>query len=331
MSKRKTFDFAHDKTDKIIAKVEKKVSKEYAKAVKQTTEKMDKYLKGFAKEDAKMLAKLKAGEITQKQYVTWRKNAMMTGKHWTDMRHTLAVDYANAERISKSIVTGHMPEVYALNCNYATYEIERDIQMSTSFTLYSREAAEKIIRDDPQILPGIGKRMKRKIAEGKAVKWQEGRIQSAILQSILQGESIPKMAKRICTEVGETSRASSIRYARTAATNVENAGRMEAYRRAERKGISLKKTWIATLDNRTRHWHRELDGQTRKLDEPFENDFGEIMAPGDPKAHGANIWNCRCTMISQIEGFERDVSDLDLRANSNLGDMSYEEWRGHHE
>lgn len=326
MKKRK-FDFAHEETDRMLDEIEEKVSKEYAKAVKETTKKMESYLEGSKVRDAKKLADLEAGIITKEDYLKWRQGQIMSGERWDEMRKTLAEDYANADKIAKSITNGYMADVYSLNHSYATYEVEKGAKLSTSYTLYNHDAAERIIRDNPKILPDMGESMKRKIAEGKAVKWQEGRIQSATLQSILQGESIQNMAKRICNEVGETDRKASVRYARTAATSAENAGRMDAYHRAEDMGIKLKKTWIATLDNRTRHWHRELDGQTKDIDEPFENEYGEIMFPGDPDADDANVWNCRCAMITQVEGFERDVEDMDLRADANLGDMSYEEWK----
>lgn len=32
-------------------------------------------------------------------------------------------------------------------------EIEHDSQMSTSYTLYNREAVERLLRDDPDLLP----------------------------------------------------------------------------------------------------------------------------------------------------------------------------------
>ena len=84
---------------------------------------------------------------------------------------------------------------------------------------------------------------------------------------------------------------------------------------------------MAALDKRTRHWHRELDGVIQDVDKPFENDFGKIMYPGDPTADGANIYNCRCTLIAAIKGFERDASNMDDRYNDKLGDMSYDEWK----
>ena len=113
-------------------------------------------------------------------------------------------------------------------------------------------------------------------------------------------------------------------------TSAQNAGRLDAYQRASDMGIKMKKTWVATLDSRTRHDHRVLDGQTVDIDKPFVVNGRKIMSPGDPSADADLIWNCRCTMIAQIDGFERDISDLGLRHNSRLAGMSYEQWeKGH--
>lgn len=321
------FDYAHDETDKLIDKMEKAVSKEYAKAVSETSDKLDKYLKDFAEKDKKNRLLVESGELDKKKYLKWRQEAIMRNKRWESMRDVLAKDYRNADKIAKSIISGYMPEVYAVNRNYTTYSIEKNLKVDTSYTLYNREASERILRDQPKILPDPGKQMRKKLAEGRAIKWQAGQIQSVMLQTILQGESIQNMAKRICTTLGETNKKASIRYARTASTGAENAGRMDAYHRAQDLGIKLKKTWVATLDKRTRHWHRELDGQTVDVDEPFVNEVGEIMYPGDPNADDENIWNCRCTMITQIDGFEKDITDTSIRNDYGLDDMSYEEWK----
>jgi uncharacterized protein with gpF-like domain len=112
-------------------------------------------------------------------------------------------------------------------------------------------------------------------------------------------------------------------------TTAENAGRYDAYKRAEIKGIKMKKTWVATLDSRTRHEHRMLDGVTIPNDEPFMTSYGEIMYPGDPKADPAMIYNCRCTMIAQIQGFERDINaNRVINAYNDDGtQMTYAEWK----
>ena len=32
-------------------------------------------------------------------------------------------------------------------------------------------------------------------------------------------------------------------------------------------------------------------------------------------------------MVQQIEGFENDLSDMSIRNDSKIGDMSYDEWK----
>ena len=323
-------DTGHKETDDLLEEMEEKLRKEYRQAVKETQAKAEDYFKRFAAKDEKWRARVEAGEVTEKEWLEWRKGQFLVGQRWEEMRDTLAQDYHNANVMARSVVNGYMPEVYALNHNYATFEVEKGSKLDTSYTLYDRQTVERIARDNPEILPPPGKNMKAKIAANKDIAWQEGQIQSATMQAILQGESIDGMAKRICRDLGNTDYASAVRYARTATTGAENAGRHDAYQRAQNIGIPVKQTWVATLDGRTRHEHRVLDGQTVGIDEPFEVDGMKIRYPGDPTAPPELVWNCRCTTIAQIEGFERDVTDTDLRHNERLGDMSYEEWKSSH-
>ena len=109
-----------------------------------------------------------------------------------------------------------------------------------------------------------------------------------------------------------------VRYARTAMTSAQNAGRMETLHRAKGMGIQCKKVWLATLDRRTRDSHRNLDGQVRDIDEPFDSDFGKIMFPGDPEGHPGDVYNCRCTLTYQYEDYPADPSTNDR--------LMYEEW-----
>ena len=285
-------DPGHVETDKLLAEMEKKVSRVYREAMADTEAKLADYMRRFEIKDEKWRAMVASGEKTAKEYQQWRTGQIMMGKRWTDMRDALAEDYHNANLIARSVVNGYIPEVYAINHNFATYQIERAARVDTSYTLYSRESVERILREEPEILPPPGKRMTARIAAGKDIAWQEGQIQSVTMQGILQGESIPNLSKRIARTMGESNHASTIRYARTAVTGAQNAGRMDAYKRAEDMGIDVQKTWVATLDGRTRHEHRMLDRQTRPVDEPFEVDGYKIMVPGDPSAEGFLIWNC---------------------------------------
>jgi uncharacterized protein with gpF-like domain len=130
------------------------------------------------------------------------------------------------------------------------------------------------------------------------------RINAEVLQGILQGESMDKIAKRIMN-VQEMNKDAAIRSARTIVTGAENKGRQDSYARAEADGIILQKQWLATDDGRTRHWHAELDGQTVEQDGVFSNAVGLIKYPGDPSAHPSNVYNCRCSMRAVVKGFKK--------------------------
>jgi hypothetical protein len=133
------------------------------------------------------------------------------------------------------------------------------------------------------------------------------KINSQVLQGIIQGESIPKIAKRI-RNVQEMNKDAAIRSARTIVTGAENKGRMDSYKRAQDDGIILQKEWLSSNQpGRTRDWHLPGDFESTvvDIDKPFVNSMGEIMFPGDPSADGANVYNCRCSMASVVKGFKK--------------------------
>lgn len=323
-------DVGHEETEAILRKLEKRISEEYKKAEQEVEEKLNEYLRKFQKKDEIKHKALENGLITQKEYDQWLTGQIMMGKRWQEMRDTLAQDFTNANKIAKAMAYNEMPDVFALNHNYGTYQVEHGAMVDTSYTLYDRDTVINLFNDNNEFYHAPGKKVTARINEGLDKAWNKKNVQSCMLQGILQGESIPKMATRLSQSVGEQNRKAAIRNTRTMATGVQNAGRVASYDRAISMGIKVKKQWLAALDNRTRHWHRELDGVSVDNDKPFKNEYGEIMYPGDPSANGANIYNCRCTLIADIAGFENDASDLSLRNTRKLGDMSYEEWKNEH-
>lgn len=323
-------DEGHDETEKILKEIEKRISAEYAQAEKEIAEKLDDYLRKFEVKDKLKQKALANGLITEEEYKQWRIGQVMMGQRWAEMRDSIAQDFTNADQIARSIAFDHMPEVYAINHDYGTFQVEKGSLMDTSYTLYDRHAFEQLVKNEDTFIPAPGRKVSRDIKEGKALAWNKKQVQSVMMQGLIQGESIPKLATRLADTVGESDRKAAIRNARTMTTGVQNAGRMASYDRANKMGIETRKQWLATLDTRTRHWHASLDGAVVDNDEPFVNEFGEIMYPGDPAAAPSNIFNCRCTLIASIKGFERDLSDMNLRRDEKLGDMSYEEWREGH-
>mgnify|MGYP002624425018 FL=1 len=146
-------DAGFEETEKLLKALEKRISKEYKQASEEAQQKLDDYLRRFEIKDRLKKKALDAKLISKHDYTEWRKQQIMVQERWTALRNELAENYHNANKIAKSITKGYMPEVYAINHNYGTYQIERDAGVNTSYTLYNAEAVERLMRDNPQILP----------------------------------------------------------------------------------------------------------------------------------------------------------------------------------
>lgn len=189
-----------------------------------------------------------------------------------------------------------------------------------SYTLYDRHTVERLAKNNPDLLP------KAKINIPKDLAWNKQKINSAVLQGVLQGEDIRKVSKRL-QSVTDMNRHSAVRNARTMMTSAENGGRLDSYIWAEDLGINMEKQWLASLDGRTRHSHAAQDGEHVPVKEEFSNG---LMFPADPDGDPREVCNCRCTMVAVVEETDPSVNPNDVQRNSKLEDMDYEEWLEEH-
>lgn len=322
-------DEAHVQTDKEIAKIERKLRTLYERASKEAQAKADRFFKQFERIDAVKRDLLAKGKISKEEYIEWRKNksGMFTG-YYLPLVNSLAADMTNSNQIAASIVNGHLPDVYANNFNHATYQIEHDTQLDTSFTLYDRQTVERLVRDNPDVIP-----IKPRVDIPKDRLWNKQKINGEITQGILQGDSIPDIVKRL-HKVADMNNVAAVRTARTATTAAENGGRVDSYKRAQDMGIKLRQQWLATLDGRTRDSHRALDGESIPVakDKWHPAKFSNgCRFPGDPQGPGHEIYNCRCTLIADLVGVDQGrIDDLGIRNHRKLGSMSYDEWKEGH-
>ena len=290
-------DKAHDATDEILAGMESRLSAIYDQAHKEIEAKAAAYFAQFEKLDEYKRKLVDAGKITEEEYKQWRRNKLMYGKHWTNLKAQLADEYANVNRTALAYINGELPEVYALNYNDIGAELDDKVK-GYSFELVDAQTVKNIATKNDTLLP-------YKYLNGvKDVRWNTQKVNAAILKGILQGESIPKLAKRL-QSVTNMNKVSAIRNARTTITSAECKGRQDSYEKATQDGIKLKREWISAIDYRTRHAHRLLDGQLADVDKPFKSELGPIMFPGDPSADPANVYNCRCTIAAKVIGFNK--------------------------
>ena len=308
---RKKKDLAEKQTDALLDELEKRIVEEYETALKGVQEKYERFAARFAEEEKEKKKLFDDGKITFNEFMGWKRSKILSGDKYKQLLNTLASDLAMADQKAMSIANGYMPEAYALNFNYTTYEIEMGVNANTGFALYSRETVEKLVKQNEISLP------KRKVDIPLDQQWNRKHLDSAILQGVLQGDSIPKISKRL-QQVTDMDRKASIRNARTMMTGAQNGGRMSAYERAANLGVNIQKEWMATLDSRTRDSHQKMDGERVDWKKPFSN---KLMYPGDPEGDPSEVYNCRCTMVPFYPDFE---SAADKR-------ITYQEWAGQHE
>lgn len=322
-------DRARELTDKELAKLERKITRVYSMARDELQETVTAYFERFKELDEAKKAAMEAGEITREQYLAWRKTTMLRGRRWEALRDKLADRMLRANEVAAAYVNDTTPGVYSLNHNYTAFNLEKN-HGSLDFILFDEQTVRRLIVESPDLLPEYP--AERAVKRGIDLAWSKKQINRTVTSSILQGRSIPNIAKDLMTRVPTMERDSAIRAARTSITSAENGGRQASYQKAAEMGIKVRKRWIATKDGRTRDAHRKLDGQTVDWDEPFTSELGKIRFPGDPTAKPANTWNCRCSLRTvEKEGVEAEprmirVRDPKTGKNVIVNDMTYSEW-----
>lgn len=305
-------DYGSRYTEKRQRLLELRLKRVYTEAQKDLQEKLDSFVAKKERKQQEKLAQVKAGKITEQEYKDWLSGQVFIEKQWkAKVQQATDILYHSNEK-AVSMVRDEQMNVFTENANYQAYQVEKTtgFQNGVSFELYDMATVDRLIQEKPELLP------RSNLKERKDKAWNQGIIANTITQGIIQGATIPQIAKRIARDTASRNSKAMIRYARTAMTGAENAGRMVTMRRAEDMGINVKKQWLATLDRRTRDSHRHLDGQIRKIDEPFESELGEIMYPGDPEAEPGDVYNCRCTLTYIYPDYPSPASER----------IAYDEW-----
>ncbi len=303
-------------SDDELAALIARLTQVYAEAAMDLERKFKQYMSDFARKDAQKQQDLAAGLISDEEYKRWRLGQVLIGKRWREMADTLAADLVKVDQFAMAIVSDTSLDVFAVNHNYGTFEVEQGSLLNTSYTLYNRDTVARLVNETPELLP------LPRVDIPKDLRWNREHLVSAVLQGIMQGESVGKIATRV-QGVAEMDRRAALRNARTMVTCAQNSGRQAAYDRGEKKGIHGVKQWVAAHDERVRASHAAIDGEQVETDKRFSNG---LMYPGDKSGAPAEVYNCRCAMVYR-------VSKVDLSAylkNVPQPAMSYRKWTAIH-
>lgn len=165
-----------------------------------------------------------------------------------------------------------------------------------------QDAAVRAVMTDSKINEGLYEALG---VDAKALKKS---IQREISVGLSSGATYAEITRNISFATGAPlSRAKTI--VRTEGHRVQQASSADARDAAKAQGCSVVKQWDSTLDGKTRDTHRELDGQIRETDKPFESSSGrKARYPGD-FGDPAEDCNCRCVALTRAT-WDLDESEL---------------------
>lgn len=282
-------DYAHIQTDLMLATLEQEIG--------------NLYLQLYRALRKMYLEKYKGKETLTK--------AILHSKEWISFEKALAKRITKTNLLSTQEIQALMPKVYSFNANYAMYEIENGLKIRTAFDLVDESTVKMLLKGKNDVLP-------IRLNTWRDLRWNRQKIHSVVLRGILKGQTNREIAKLFEHVVG-MNKNTALTNARTATTSAENGGRVYSYERAEAMGIELEQEWLATLDGRTRHSHRQLDGEKVKVGGVFSNG---CRYPGDPQGRPEETYNCRCTLVAAIKGIDNSAN-----VRHTTMQQTYEEWK----
>ena len=316
-------DYAHEQTEKILKQIERSVLAVYRGVSKSLADELETLLKRFEAADKEKLLEVESGIITEQEYRIWRQAEIQKQAEYKQVIEKAANIAHNANAAAAEIVNGRLPKIYTLNRNFINYTIDKAI-VSAGFTMgfVDENTIIRLLINKPDLFPQY------KLNKLKDINWNTQKIRETIASGLLQGKPVKDIASDM-QAVANMNKNSAILHARTAATSAQNAGRQDGFKQAEELGVKFKRVWIASLDDRTRESHRDLDGQERATVEPFRSMYGKIMYPGDPTADPRDVWRCRCTLGCRIAGLTergKRVAKIAPGKYETIKYKTYREW-----
>lgn len=133
------------------------------------------------------------------------------------------------------------------------------------------------------------------------------KVVKEILEGSNAGETVDQIAERVddvLTYTGSENWDGRARLiAQTETTRHRNSSLLAHGLLVHRSGRrQLIKGWDTRMDNRERPAHKQANGMTRALTDPFIVGGEEMMFPGDPTGRPDNVCNCRCDLfLKEVE------------------------------
>jgi SPP1 gp7 family putative phage head morphogenesis protein len=149
--------------------------------------------------------------------------------------------------------------------------------------------------DEPAVAHFLSRRAQRFAKRVNETTWEE--LKASLRKGIEGGENITQLEARVLDVMAGRIRSTPETIVRTEVIGAANGGTLEAWKQS---GVVATKTWMATLDSRTRDSHVDAHGQTVPIEADFVVGGARGPAPGQLGVAEEDI-NCRCTMKANLE------------------------------
>ena len=300
-------DAGHEAAEQAIKRMSARLEKIYSGAAKELGGEWKTYLKSLEAE-GEMLKKAideakdeKSKAAAMASYQKYMRLRTVMNERYNSLTEQLAGDISRVNEIAAQYINGQTPEVYAANWNWSGKNIERQSGMAIRFDIVNPNTVKNLASEDQTFLPRFS------VDPKKDIPWNTEKLNSAVAQGIVKGDSIPQIAGRLQDVCGMNEK-SAVRAARTVVTSAENKARQDTAEAAQKRGVIMYKRWIATHDSRVRDWHEKAGKRydangAIPLDDMFEVGPDALMYPADPNGMPENVYNCRCATAHVVKGF----------------------------
>ena len=161
---------------------------------------------------------------------------------------------------------------------------------------------------------------------GKNMSEFKRTIKNEISRGIAAAEPYTNIAKNLSSLTQEEYNKSR-RIAITESGRVQSEAKLNVQQRAKARGANIMKEWSCTFDGKTRHSHRELDGQVREIDEYFEVNGIKTLAPCKFGKAAEDI-NCRCVLLTRAKwNLDAPRMAMDNETNEIIEAKNYKDWQ----
>lgn len=327
-------DRAHELTDEEIDRIKRHLMAVYRRAERAAAATLKKYadsIKGRSDEllraidEAETEAEKKAAKNAYKRFYSVD---VKSDARFKKASGIVAETLYKANTEAAAYINARTAHVYTVNYNQIGNGLKRDLS-GYDFKAVTESDAEK-----------YGRISRQTVDKKKDTKWNERNVWRSVLTGALLLYGVSKIFDSAARKTAKKNLDSAHRQASDMMTDAENKGRLDSMYRAYDEGFTVKKYWIATLDNRTRDTHIMYDGM-----DPVELDYEYAPGLKKPKDPDCSIMeevcNCRCRILydtgrgksatrtareGEVTGSYKNPSSFEDTKTINVAQMTYEEW-----